>query len=383
MTVSAQPRIVVIYNRDFEGAESDPENRAREDVENVATHLMRVLEGRGHVAHAVGIRDDMAATMDEIRRCDPAVVFNLCESVGGDSRFEPLLPLLLEQSQLAYTGSGPLALSLALHKHKAKEVLRARGVPTPEAAFVTHKAQSVALPYPLIVKPAREDASVGIYSESVVWNEAALQTRVAHVLDQYQQPALVERYIEGREIYVSLLGRLDGPPEVLPFFEIDFSGLPSDRPRIVSFEGKWVEDSVEYAGTKPVRCELEPAVASRVADAALGAWDALELRDYGRVDIRLASDGTPYVIDINPNCDLSHEAGGFARAARAAGLAYDGLVARLLDLALARQSHAPRSRTTSRTASREARATPSASSAVPPTAAVFAASGRRPRALDS
>jgi D-alanine-D-alanine ligase len=229
---------------------------------------------------------------------------------------------------------------LALHKHKAKEVLRARGVPTPEAAFVTQKGQIVALPFPLIVKPAREDASVGIYSESVVSDEAALQARIAHVLDQYRQPALVERYIEGREIYVSLLGRVGASPEVLPFFEIDFSGLPADRPRIVSFEGKWVEDSVEYAGTKPVRCDLEPAVAARVAAAAQGAWDALELRDYGRVDIRLAADGTPYVIDINPNCDLSHEAGGFARAARAAGLTYDDVVARLLELALARQPHA-------------------------------------------
>ena len=378
MTVSAQPRIVVIYNRDFEGAESDPENRAREDVENVATHLIRVLEARGHLAYAVGVRDDMGDTMDEIRRRAPAVVFNLCESIGGDSRFEPLLPLLLEQSQLAYTGSGPLALSLALHKHKAKEVLRARGVPTPEAVFVTQKGQTVGLPFPLIVKPAREDASVGIYSESVVWNEAALQTRIAHILDQYRQPALVERYIEGREIYVSLLGRVGAEPEVLPFFEIDFSGLPSDRPRIVSFEGKWVEDSVEYAGTKPVRCELDPAVAGRVAAAAQGAWDALELRDYGRVDIRLASDGTPYVIDINPNCDLSHEAGGFARAARAAGLTYDDVVARLLELALARQPHAQTK--TTRTSIRQARAVASAERAALTSAA---AAFQPPRALDS
>lgn len=380
--MTTQPlRIVVIYNRDFEGAESDPENRAREDVESVATHLMRVLEARGHLAYAVGVRDDMGATMDEIRRRAPAVVFNLCESVGGDSRFEPLLPLLLEQGHLVYTGSGPLALSLALHKHKAKEILRARGVPTPEAAFVTQKGQAVGLPFPLIVKPAREDASVGIYSESVVWNEPALQARVAHVLDQYRQPALVERYIEGREIYVSLLGRVDGPPEVLPFFEIDFSGLPADRPRIVSFEGKWVEDSVEYAGTKPVRCELESAVASRVAAAAQGAWDALELRDYGRVDIRLSSDGTPYVIDINPNCDLSHEAGGFARAARAAGLAYDGVIARLLELALARQSHAQTK--TTRTTVRQARALAIAERAAVPPAPGSATAFGPPRALDS
>ena len=332
--------MVVIYNRDFEGAEADPENKAREDVENVATHLMRVLEANDCPAWAVGVHDDVAPIIAEIRRLEADVVFNLCESISGDSRFEPLLPMLLDKEGVAYTGSGPLALSLALHKHKAKEILRARGVPTPEAAFLTEVGQPMTVAYPAIVKPAREDASVGICSESVVADASAMRARVAHVLSQYRQPALVERYIEGREIYVSLLGRPDAPPEVLPFFEIDFSELPPDRPRIVSFEGKWLESSVEYAGTKPVRCELDATLTAAVIAAARGAWDALELRDYGRVDIRLAADGTPYVIDVNPNCDLSHEAGGFSRAAKAGGLAYDDVVSRILELALARRQHA-------------------------------------------
>jgi len=340
VTGSGQPRVVVIYNRDFEGAEADPENRAREDVENVATHLMRVLEAHHCVPSALGVHDDVFEVVDELRRRAPDVVFNLCESISGDSRFEPLLPLLLEKEGIAYTGSGPLALSLALHKHKAKELLRARGVPTPEAVYVTQPGQVVSIPFPAIVKPAREDASVGIYSESVVADAAAMQARVAHVIAQYRQPALVERYIEGREVYVSLLSRPGGPPEVLPFFEIDFSALPPDRPRIVSFEGKWMESSVEYVGTKPVPCQLDAGQAAAVTAAARGAWDALELRDYGRVDIRLAADGTPYVIDVNPNCDLSHEAGGFSRAARAGGLAYDEIVSRILELALARRQDA-------------------------------------------
>jgi D-alanine-D-alanine ligase len=251
-----------------------------------------------------------------------------------------VLPLLMEKEGIAFTGSGSLALSLALHKHKAKEILRARTVPTPEAVLISRADEPVDLPFPLIVKPSREDASVGIYSESVVTTQKTCAERVAHVITQYRQPALVERYIEGREIYVSLLGRADGPPETLPFFEIDFSDLPPDRPRIVSFEGKWVESSVEFAGTKPVLCDLPANLRDTVAAAARGAFDALELRDYGRVDIRLHADGTPYVIDVNPNCDLSHEAGGFARAARAAGLTYDDVVLRILDLALARRHHA-------------------------------------------
>lgn len=340
MKGKSRPRIIVVYNRDFEGAEADPENRAREDVQNVADHLIEVLQSRDLSVTALGVHDDVGVTLAQIRRLDPDVVFNLCESICGDSRFEPLLPLLMEKDGIAFTGSGSFGLSLALHKHKAKEILRARQVPTPGAALLGHADEPANLPFPLIVKPSREDASVGIYSESVVGTAEALRARIAHVIEQYHQPALVEQYIEGREIYVSLLGRAGGPPEVLPFFEIDFSGLPDDRPRIVSFEGKWVESSVEYQGTKPVRCELPPELHERVAAAARGAFEALELRDYGRVDIRLDDAGTPYVIDVNPNCDLSHEVGGFSRAARAAGLTYDDVVFRILDLALARRLNA-------------------------------------------
>jgi D-alanine-D-alanine ligase len=340
VTGSNQPRVIVVYNRDFEGAEADPENSAREDVENVADHLVGVLETHKFPVTALGVHDDVGAAMSEIRHFGADVVFNLCESICGDSRFEPLLPLLMEKDGIAFTGSGPLALSLALHKHKAKEILRARGVPTPEAVLVGRDDQPVDLEFPLIVKPSREDASVGIYSESVVTTPSALRARIEHILTQYRQPALVERYIEGREIYVSLLGRAGASPEVLPFFEIDFSGLPADRPRIVSFEGKWVESSVEYAGTKPVACDLPVAMRDQVASTARGAFEALELRDYGRIDIRLHADGTPYVIDVNPNCDLSHQAGGFSRAARSAGLTYDDVVLRILDLALSRRHHA-------------------------------------------
>ena len=195
------------------------------------------------------------------------------------------------------------------------------------------------LRFPVIVKPAREDASVGISSASVVGAQGALEQRIAHVLEHYRQPALVEEFIEGREIYVSILERMGQEPQVFPFFEIDFSDMPTDRPRIVSFEGKWVEDSVEYKGTRPVRCEgLRPEVRACVAKTALDAFRATGLRDYARMDIRLSTDGVPYVIDVNPNCDLSDLAGGYSRAAKAAGLSYKELIMRIAELALARQS---------------------------------------------
>ncbi len=340
MKVRSRPRVGVIYNRDFEGAEADPENKAREDVKEIADHIVRILNANGYDASGLGVTGDVAGAVGELRARRPAAVFNLCESIHGDNRFESLLPLLMELERIAYTGSGPFALSLALRKEKVKDVLAARGIPVPQGSLVSGERDlaGLALRFPVIVKPAREDASVGITRASVVTDAAALNERVLHILEHYHQPALVEEYIEGREIYVSLLGRVDGDLQIFPFFEIDFSAMPSDRPKIVSFEGKWVEDSVEYKGTRPVRCEgLSPQLRDKVAQTALDAFRAIGLRDYGRMDIRLSADGTPYVIDVNPNCDLSDLAGGFSRAAKTGGLSYKDVILRLISLALSRR----------------------------------------------
>jgi D-alanine-D-alanine ligase len=335
-----KPRVLVVYNRDFESAESDPENCARADIRGTADDVVRALGGGDYQVDALGVTDDLLGAVSKIVAEAPDVVFNLCESIDGVSSLEPLLPLLLERAGLAYTGSSPLTLGLALHKHKAKDVLRGAGVPTPEAVvLITPDVSGVALPFPLIVKPAREDASVGISSDSVVHNRAALERQVTFVLARYRQPVLVERYIEGREIYVSMLDRPGEEIEILPLHEIDFSEMPAGRPRIVSFEGKWVESSPEFTGTRPVPCEgLTAASQARIARVARTAFAAMELRDYARLDLRLSADDTPYVIDVNPNCDLSARA-GFARAAQAAGLDYDAVVRRIVALTLPRRPH--------------------------------------------
>lgn len=354
MKPASESRVLVIFNRDFENAEADPENAAREDIRCTADEVAAVLARAGFQVESLGIGEDVLGAAREIAASAPDVVFNLCESLGGDNRFEPLLPLLLEHHGIAYTGSPPVTLGLALNKHKAKDVLRANGVPTPEAAVFLTPDQvgapprrqgdlsSIGMPFPLIVKPAREDASVGVSSASVVHDRAALERQVTYVIARYNQPALAERYIEGREIYVSLLGRVDDvfQPDVLPLHEIDFSEMPTDRPRIVSFEGKWVEGSPEFVGTKPIPClPLSADSEARILAVARTAFAAMELRDYARLDLRLDSNGVPYVIDVNPNCDLSPGA-GFARAARSAGLSYDELIRRIVDLALQRRSHA-------------------------------------------
>jgi D-alanine-D-alanine ligase len=336
-----KPRVLVVYNRDFESVEADPENCARADIRGTAEDVLRGLGTEEYAVDSLGVTGDLLGVTEQISAHAPDVVFNLCESIDGASSLEPLLPLLLERAGLAYTGSSPLTLGLALHKHKAKGVLRGAGVPTPEAAVLTSADLSqVDLSFPLIVKPVREDASVGISRDSVVHDRAALERQVTFVLARYRQPALVERYIEGREIYVSMLERSGAEVEILPLHEIDFSRMPADRPRIVSFEGKWVETSPEFSGTKPVPCtDLSAAVLAEIGRVARAAFAAMELRDYARLDLRLSADGVPYVIDVNPNCDLSAGA-GFARAACAAGFGYGDLVRRIVELALPRRPHA-------------------------------------------
>jgi D-alanine-D-alanine ligase len=192
--VRGKPRVTVIFNRDFEGAEADPENKARDDIKEIADNIVAVLGRHGYRAAGLGITDDIPQALRSLEEHAPAAVFNLCESIHGDNRFESLFALLLDLKGIPYTGSSAFALSLALHKDKAKEVLRARGVPTPAAVLLDAPGTSrVTLDFPLIVKPAREDASVGISSASVVRDRRALEERVGYVLAHYRQPALVEQ----------------------------------------------------------------------------------------------------------------------------------------------------------------------------------------------
>jgi D-alanine-D-alanine ligase len=333
--------ILVVHNRDF-AAPDDPEFASRADVENAARDVARALATRGHEVTTLPIPSDPVAAVgvvaDLVERA-PDLVFNLCESLGGDARHEAVLPSLFELAGVRYTGSGPLALATALRKDRTKALLRALGVPTPRAAVsVDGSVPADVPPLPCIVKPAREDASTGIWLRSVVRTPRELGARVAEVHARYQQPVLVEEFIDGRELYVSLVGNGEALT-ALPMHEVDFSDMPAGAPRIVTYDGKWVPSSQEYKGTRSVRAVVDEALAARCAAAARAAFFALELSDYARVDLRVAKDGTPYVIDVNPNCDLSDGA-GVCRAASFGGLAYPDLIERVVAAAMARHERA-------------------------------------------
>jgi D-alanine-D-alanine ligase len=349
-------RILVLHNRDFDQDSqlkgghhhSDPEFISRADVVNAARDVARALAARGHFVEIQGTdRDDIPRLLSRLQADRPDLVFNLCESLGGDSRHEVVVPALLDMLGIPYTGSGPLALGVSLRKDRAKDVLRAAGVPTPAAAVLSgtpqrpeddlQKIRAARLDYPLIVKPTREDASVGICAASVVHDDEALCERVIAMRHAHRQPLLVEQYIVGRELYVSLLG--NRPAQALPMHEIDFSLMPSGLPHIVCYEAKWDPGSPKYAGTKPRQAQgLGPQVVRRIEEAARAAFLALDLSDYGRCDVRLSEGGTPYIIDVNPNCDLSDGA-GFSLAARFGGLGYDEVIERIAAAALHRSRH--------------------------------------------
>jgi D-alanine-D-alanine ligase len=322
-------RVVVLYNVDYEDStpDGDPGYAARADVGTVAAGIADALSDGAHEVHLVPVDGDLSGLRDRLAELRPDCAFNLCESLCGDTRLESAVPLLLDLLGIPYTGSPPEALSSALYKDRVKRLLEAAGVPTPPARVMTSPTDPCDLPFPLIVKPVREDGSVGISASSVVHTEAQMRGAVAACIQAFRQPCLVEQYIDGREFNVALFGYPTA--RILPLSEIDFSKLPADRPRIVSYEAKWSEGSADDIGTQPVlHPQLPTAVAARIRRTALEAFRAIGVRDYGRVDIRLSAAGVPYVVDVNPNCDLAPHA-GMARATSAVGIDY-GALARLL-----------------------------------------------------
>jgi D-alanine-D-alanine ligase len=317
-------RIVVLYNTDYDKQEAV-------DVSSVAACAHAICDALSSCGYLVELRGmhgvDVFDHLAKLRESKPDLLFNLCESMEGDARNEPTFAGLLDLFRIPYTGADLLGLASCLHKHRTKEILIARGINTPAFRTLTTVVDPSldALDYPWFLKLAHEDASVGITEANLVRSADSLRARAKEMIDQYNQPVIAERYIEGREINVTLIGN-GGDLQMLPLHEIDFSAMPKERPRIVSYAAKWDESHVDYVGTKPVPLrDASPKLVADVEAIARAAYVALGLRDYGRVDLRVDAQGAPWVIDVNPNCDISPDA-GVARAAKVAGMTYAQLI---------------------------------------------------------
>jgi D-alanine-D-alanine ligase len=331
-------RIVVLYNTDYdeEQAKQTPDLTS---VRDSAKAIASALHESGYTVELTGVHGvEVYSVLDRIRVNRPDLLFNLCESMDNDSRNEPTFAGLLDLMKIPYTGADLLALASCLYKHRTKEILDAHGVPTPPYRILRTEADLAAatgLDFPWFVKLGHEDASLGITEANVVRSHADLVARTRELWAEFHEPVLAERFVDGREVNVTIFGWRD-TTQVLPLHEIDFGAMPTDRPRIVSYAAKWDEHHVDYAGTKPVPLRnITPDVVANIERVAQAAYRAVDLRDYGRVDMRIDAGGIPWVIDVNPNPDISPDA-GVCRAAAAAGMNYPQMVARIAELALAR-----------------------------------------------
>lgn len=340
-------RVWVLFNTDYDAELIEAEGVDVSAVEEAARALCAAVGRAGYDTELVGVQGmDLPEVFERLVRGRPDQVFNLVESLAGDVRNEPLVPTLLDMLRIPYTGTDALGLGLCLHKDRTKDVLSARGIATPEHRVLRTEAELTdggleRLPYPMFLKLCHEDASIGIEATNVARDRAGLVARAGELLRKYRQPVIAERFVDGREVNVTLIGNGDAL-EVLPLHEIDFSAMPADRPRIISYAAKWDEAHVDYDGTKPVPMKgLTPALSAAIESTARASFLATGLRDFGRVDLRVDASGQPWVIDVNPNCDLSPDA-GVARAARHAGIEYHELIGRILEIAWRRHAeHSP------------------------------------------
>jgi len=279
--------------------------------------------------------------IDRLRRERPDVVFNLFEGLADHNDTEAHVAGLLEWMGVPFTGCPYQTLCLARTKDLTKILLRGAGLPTPEF-FVVEDLPVPACPidWPVIVKPAEEDASVGLDQGSVVTGQDQLNERVAFLLQNYDGPVLVEQFIRGREFNVGLIELPD--LQVLPIGEILFVDDDPNYWPIVTYDAKWKPDSRDYQSTPPrYPATVAPRLAERVNDLAKKAFRLLGCRDYARVDFRIKPPGKPYILEVNPNPDFSPTA-GFAGGLQAAGMTLGQFAVELVQAALARGRGAKR-----------------------------------------
>jgi D-alanine-D-alanine ligase len=308
------------------------EKKEKEDREEIFDALQKL----GHQPF-YQVLDGTAQSLHALSKCESDLIFNLTESFAGDDTKEMNVAAYMDLLGLRYTGAGPHATFLAQDKTIAKKLFAFHGIRSP--FFATSYRGKIDhahdVRFPLIVKPVWEDGSIGIDAGAVVHGVKELMERVEYIQDEFDSPALIEEYIEGREMYVAILGSYESA-EALPLVELDLSRLPKGTPKIASYDVKFEKDTEAHRLTKSAVVEgLDEEVAARVAETALAAYRAVKLRDYGRIDMRVTPKAEVYVIEANPNPWLSskHE---FVMAAKASGRTYTQLIGEIVDRAMAR-----------------------------------------------
>jgi D-alanine-D-alanine ligase len=296
--------------------------------------VVETLKESGHDVRVLGINDDLSGIRVTAEEFKPHIVFNLMEAFAGVTTFDQNVVSYLELLRLPYTGCNPRGLILARDKALSKKLLAYHRLPVPEFTVVRRGRKPVLskrLQFPLIVKSLFFEASAGISQASVVESPELLQKRVAFIHESLGTAAIVEQFIDGRELYVGVIGneRL----EALPVWEMSFASMPENRWRIATERVKWSTQYQKRHGIMTSQAQLEPDAVHKIQNIARRTYRALDLNGYARIDMRLDADGRPFVLEANPNPNLAFGE-DFAESAEVRGMPYDRLLERILTLGL-------------------------------------------------
>lgn len=330
-------RVLVLFDTDDAPPANQDFTKHIESVDEAEFDVARALIARGHEVRCLGFRDDINQLVAGLRAQPCDVVFNLAERFRGKSALDYTVVSVLDMLGLPFTGASSEGLILARDKALTKKVLAYHGILIPHF-MVCPIGQPVQRPsdlrFPLIVKPLDEDASVGIAQASVVRDDDALNSRIAFIHEKIATDAIVEEFIEGRELYVGVIG--NERPKALPPIEMVFKNEPNVEGRIATFKAKW---SMKYRDRRGIENmvarDLSKSLIQRLSDVAVRTYRAAGLRDYGRIDVRLAHDEAIYVVEANPNPYLA-DGEDLAWAAEEAGYPYQDLIEKLAEMALGR-----------------------------------------------
>jgi D-alanine-D-alanine ligase len=335
---NAPVSVFPIYNGKPDSYDSNKIDLSEYSFADQINNIVKILSEDFLVVESYAVKKDIKSFIDKLKEFNPDVVVNFIESVEGITNYEYCIAGLLDLMNIQFTGNTLQTLGNCLNKERTKVILSSYGIATPRFTVLDpHQKISrkeIQLRFPIIMKLDEEDASIGISEHSVIRNFNELKKHFEFLSITYNKKVLLEEYIEGREINVAILnGR------VLPLSEIDFTGLKDNLPKIVTYEGKWIEGSEYYNHTKPVcPAKINKKLKSKIEKVALLAYEVMNCRDYARVDIRLSKDNIPYVIEVNPNPDISPDS-GFVRAANAASISYRELLKTITSFALERKKN--------------------------------------------
>lgn len=296
--------------------------------------------------HDVTLIEANEEAFQRLRETRPEIVFNMSEGIHGSSR-EAQIPAMLEMLNIPYTGSDPITLGICLDKSRAKEILSYHNVPTAPFRVISslkelssrHGGSSFSFSLPAIVKPVHEGSSKGIFDDSVVRTEEDLYRVVTKILMEYNQSALIEKFLPGKEFTVAVIGNGD-EVQVLPIIEMKFDSLPAEVNHIYSYEAKWIWDQAD----SPIEVHECPAkideiLRIKIENICLSAYKVLGCRDWCRIDVRLDEEGEPHIIELNPLPGIlpnPEEHSCFPLAARTAGIGYVQLINEVVRLAAIR-----------------------------------------------